>query len=1552
LKKALVSLVFLLLMHISKSQTADFSISQTSSCSPLRTTLTDISSGGTVVSREWDMDDNGRIIYDSVSVYYSYWDPRTYTITLKVTFQDGTVRSRSKTVVVHPDPVANFSMSDSIGCPVLTVRFTDLSTTATGSITSWEWDLDVGWSVAQNPTQSFSDIGTYLIKFSVLNNWGCQSNLAESIVNVYQRPTVSFDVNPKNSCNDTLTIFSTNTSTNAPNYLWNFGDGGTSTAFNPSHFYSSPGTYTITLRSTISPSCQDVAQRIVNIGGATAMINIFPDTVCEGAPANFSGIALPAGALGRWVFQAPSRQVPGLTATHTFNSPGQYEVLFIASRSWGCPDTVRRSIFVKPAPKPNFTVDTARSCKIPFTVTFTNLTNPRTNLKFTWNFGDALPLSNDTDPAHTYNSFGTFDVTLTATDTSLNGCTGSITKNDTIRIIRPVVNLVAFRDKPCGLPVTVSFTASTSNFLNPSIQYIWQFGDNTADTTTLPTTSHVYNAIGNYVATVTATSANGCSDAAITSFRLDTCVIVPPPRRDTVIIVTRSCDPCNRFTFRDTVSNSVIESWNMGDNTIYNTNPPAVITHNYPVGIAEYTVTVTRKNISTGIITTSTIKVKVICIDPDFVVDKNVICPGKPILFTPVGIDSSVVLQYRWEFGNRTEVINNPAQPPYVNGQISHTYNAIGIYHPRLIIRDRYGCDRYSDTTTIIVEGPRALFSSMPRTTCDSTILTFFKDSSLLNHGVPIAEWEWTFGDNSPKYITTQDTIIPKEYTGTNVPITTFDVTLRITDSAGCSSTFTRPRQIALYRPRARFSTNDTLQCGVYRVFFSNNSSAVNAVYTWYFGDGLSQNSFNATHNYSTDGQYDVKLVARDENGCLDSMIRNNYIKFIKPVAGMRIPDTATLCWPQQVRFFDSSQYARSYYWDFGDGSLPSREKNPANTYPGPGLYLVTLIVTGPDGCRDTLKQNLRIRGAKSDIFIDPPISGCKPFTILSRAKNQLNVANYLWDFNDGSLQQESPVDSVKPHTYSAAGKYLPKLIYTSSEGCRYGKQAKDSIIVDSAMARFLISANNICQGGTVSFTNTSMVPRFSSIVKYEWNFGNGTTSSLAAPTSVRFDSAGIFTVTLIIYSRYGCVDTFTMPQAVKVFRKPEVRIKGPLETCQFTTQTFRSDIVSEDSIISKKWFINGVFRSDADSIILQPTIPGDIEISLQVDTKYGCDVITLQKLTVRPVPVPAAAPDTVVCKGSTFRLRAFDGVGYSWTPSGTLTGSNTSTPLAQPLVGSTTYNVTVTNVFGCIAKDSIVVQTDDSVYVEKAPDQEICAGDSVVLFATSNANAFLWSPAAGLSSATILRPMASPSQTTNYRLIAFSRNTCPNDTAYTLVLVNARPIVRASANPAKTYPGDAVQLISIASAGVVSYQWTPSNRVESANSPMAAWKADTTTTFKITVRDAKGCTSYALVDVEVFCTDSFFRVPNAFHPDGNQKNEFFRPLKVRDTKGDPKLTAFAIYNRWGQLMYKVTGAHVSQIRGWDGRINGVLQPSGTYVWVAEFECGKRFKKGYAILIK
>lgn len=1322
------------------AQTADFSINIQQGCVPLSgVNFTDISSGGTVQTRNWNLG-NGTIINNgAATVGTNYLTAGTFTVTLTATFTNGAVRTATKTVTVHPKPVAAFTSVDTVGCNPHAVSFQDLSTTTTGTITNWQWDFGAGGSTVQNPNFTYTNPGNYQVSLIVRNSWGCSSDAASkpSYIRVYNRPTPGFTSTNVSGCDTPFTVQFTNTTTGAGpiTYEWNFGDGSpVSTDINPSHTYTAYGRFTVRLTARIGNNCSSTITTNfytdIIVGKPTPTITS-ADTVCVGNTILFSGSATPLALAYNWKWHFSDNAAVNYSqnVNHVFASPGDFEVMLVTSTYWGCADTIRKTIHVKPGPLVDFTADKLIGCAVPFPVQFTSITTPATGLAYQWNFGDGNT-STDPNPLHTYNSTGNFTVTLTITDTSIvNGCSATVSKSSYIRIQRPTVNFTYVPPSGC-MPLPVLATAQITNLIVSVDTLIWTWGDGHIDTVIngAITATHIYTVSGSFGIQLTMISAAGCRYSSIVK-NVSVIAVCDDDGSGgggggggggAGFTVGKTCTDKYQVTLNDTVTNTIVTEWDFGDGTIVNTGVLNPITHTYSPPQKVYLVTVTRLDTITGIISTGQKNVIIIDEKADFVPDITDICQNKRVNFNTVGIDSSKIRRYIWDFGDGTPrfIINNQAyfnsNGIWLNGNTNHTYAINGVFYVKLIIEDKLGClDSLQYPVPVSVAGPQVGFTATNLTSCDAVQTVIFQDTSHQNGSTPIIQWRWNFGDGSPVYITTVDTPITHIYN--NPSYYNFrTVTLTIVDAIGCDATVSKPNYIRGYRPKADFFSYDTIRCNMYNVFLYNYSSAYNASYTWHYGDGTTSTGYYGSHTYATNGMYNIKLVVTDENGCKDSITRTSYIKIIEPVADFNIGDTSQ-CAPAAISFTDNSQYATAWEWDFGDGGTGSTDRNPApHIYAQPGFYQVRLVVRGVNSCVDTVYKTIRVRGPIATWNLVPS-SGCKPYTFTAKVTGSF-ISTYAWDFGDGTPVNASVADSVITHTYVNAGKYLPNVVLISPEGCPYTLKLADSIIVDSAMALFAPLVSEFCGTGTVSFNDLSVTTSFSSLTSYQWDFGDGSPAATTATPPPHVYGPGNYNVRLIVQSQYGCRDTFTKQMAVVVHSLPAPLITGDSIRCKPGTYQYTANVTSVDAIQTYQWRVNGVLQANNTATLNYNFAAGNYTIGLRVITSNNCSSQVQRNIIIDSVNTnfsvinPIRCADDLNVSFNNLSGGMFNITGHLWS-----FGDNTTSPLQNPGVHTYpnygNYNVQLisTSEHGC--KDTMLLSPAVSIH---ALPSVLITGDSI----------------------------------------------------------------------------------------------------------------------------------------------------------------------------------------------------------------------------------------------
>ncbi|HYO22852.1 MAG TPA: PKD domain-containing protein [Flavisolibacter sp.] len=176
---------------------------------------------------------------------------------------------------------SNFTASPSVsGCSPLVVNFRDSSS---GNPTQWRWDLGNGvTSLLQNPSATYFNPGTYPVKLVVRNAAGTADSITKTdYITVFPAPAASFSADRTTGCFP-LAVNFTDASTPGTgtivNWVWDFGDGTTSTQQNPPHIYTAGGNYTVTLRVTNSAGCTRTFTRTHYVSVANGAIADFTNT--------------------------------------------------------------------------------------------------------------------------------------------------------------------------------------------------------------------------------------------------------------------------------------------------------------------------------------------------------------------------------------------------------------------------------------------------------------------------------------------------------------------------------------------------------------------------------------------------------------------------------------------------------------------------------------------------------------------------------------------------------------------------------------------------------------------------------------------------------------------------------------------------------------------------------------------------------------------------------------------------------------------------------------------------------------------------------------------------------------------------------------------------------------------------------------------------------------------------------------------------------------------------------------------------------------------------
>jgi PKD repeat protein len=1098
-------------------------------------------------------------------------------------------------------PVAGFSVNPSTGCAPMVVNYIDQSQ---NNPTSWNWTFPGGSpasSTQQNPVVTYSTPGTYNATLTVTNGVGSNTHTQTNAVTVGTNPSASFAYAIVG-----LTVVFTNLSTNATSYLWDFGDGQTSTQFNPVHTYAVDGFYTVTLNAINQCGSVPVTQVIPVFIPPVAGFSASPTSGCVGMIVTFTNQSSPNTTNWSWSFpggtpSTSTQQNPVVT----YNSPGTYAVTLTVSNPAGS-NTMTQSgyITVNTIPTPSFT-----SAVNGNTVTFTN--NSTNATSYSWNFGDGQT-STQTNPTHTYANNGNYTVTLTAT----NNC-GPAAISQTVNIVLPPTAGFSANNTSGCAPLTVTFN-NTSNF---ATSYAWSFPGGTPSTSTNANPTVVYSTAGAYNVTLIVTNSAGSDTLTLTNY----ISVAPQP----VPGFTSSINGLTA-TFTNTSTNATSYLWDFGDNQTATLPNPV---HTYAAD-GTYTVTLSATNGCGTVTTTQTVTI-VTPPTAGFSANNTAGCAPLTVQFS--NQSSANATSWNWQFPGGTPS-SSTAQNPTV------TYNAVGTYTVTLTVSNSAGQNTSTQTNYITVTTtPVAGFTF---TTTNAT-------ATFTNTSNNATSYSWNFGDGQTSTLANP--------THTYNEDGTYTVTLSATNACG---TVTTTQTVTIVTPpSAGFSSNVTTGCAPLTVQFSNESSENATSFAWQFPGGTPATSTaeNPTVTYSTAGSYTVTLTVTNSAGTNTSTQTNYIVVTTVPVAGFTASTNVFV-----ANFTNTTVNGTSYSWNFGDGGT-STGTNPSHTYPADGTYTVTLTATNACGTH-TFTQDVVITSLPQANFTVASTTGCAPFTVQFSDQSSSNTTAWNWSFPGGTPSSSTAENPTV--TYNAVGTYTVTLTASNALGENTVVKTNYITVITTPTAGFTSSTNLL----TATFNNTS-----AGATSYLWNFGDSQTSTSASPSHT-YAEDGVYTVTLTATNACGSVAS---TQTITVVSMPTAGFSASATagcapfTVQFTNES------SENATTFAWQFPGGTpATSPAENPSVTYSAAGTYSVTLTVSNAAGQNVVTQTNLiTVNAVPA-AGFTGSVSGLNIDFTNTTTNATSYSWNfgDGETSTSANPSHTYAEDGV----YVVTLTATNGC----------------------------------------------------------------------------------------------------------------------------------------------------------------------------------------------------------------------------------------------------------------------------
>jgi len=909
-----------------------------------------------------------------------------------------------------PDPpTAQFSADEQVGCAPLVVNFTDQST---GTVTDYQWSFpggDPSTSFIANPTVVYDNPGLYSVSLIASNAAGADELTIADFVQVLGPPQAGFSFGVNG-----LTANFTNTSTSAGSYVWDFGDGNTSTSPAPSHTYTDPGTYSVTLTAINDCGENSIQQTLTVVPPVEANFTLSDLADCAPQTVTFTDASSGDVISWEWTFDGGSpanstEQNPSVT----YNAPGTYDVtLVVSDGTFSDTLLMEEAVTIAGPPSASFTTD--------YTVgnTSADFTSSSQNAEvYSWDFGNGQT-ADGPNAGFDFGADGTYTVLHIAT----NAC-GSDTAMQTLTVVtEPTAGFSVDLLSGCA-PTQVQFENQSSD---NATSFLWSFPGGNPASSTEENPQVVYDQPGTYSVTLEVSNAAG------------TDLITLPD----AVVLGDGPDPA--FTFSNDPGQTLVAFSNNSQNADsylwdfagLGSSTEADPSFDFP-GAGTYAVALTATN---GCGSNTFILSVDIVLPPSahFAADASPGCAPLPVAFTDQSEGNAT--GWSWSFPGGTPAGSDEPNPVV-------TYENPGTYAVQLIASNAAGQDTLVLEDLIQVDAPpEAAFS--PSNTLGETVVDF------ANASTGATDYIWDFAglgsstEAEPSFDFPGDGDYPVQLIALNP----------------CGSDTLIQTVTLVTAPEAGFTSSNASGCAPLAVQFSDQSSDNATSWTWSFPGGTpaSSNQPSPTVNYDQPGVYDVQLVVSNAAGA-DTLLQTAWVEVLDlPSADFSFVQNGTV-----VQFSNASASGSSFLWDFGDGTT-STEEEPVHNYEEEGDYALSLTVSnacGSDTAIDSLSVLFSLPTAD---FTADATTGCAPLTVAFFNASSADTESVEWTFEGGAPATSTSFSPVV--TFNEPGTYTVTLKASNSSGSSTVSKMDYIQVNPQPEASFTVDAN----GPTVQFANTS----------------------------------------------------------------------------------------------------------------------------------------------------------------------------------------------------------------------------------------------------------------------------------------------------------------------------------------------------------------------------------------------------------------------------------------------------------------------------------------------
>jgi len=456
------------------------------------------------------------------------------------------------------DVHANFGRNSNGGCTPTIVNFTDSSQSSLSPIVKWDWDFgDGGSDTVQNPTYTYVNKGLYSVTLIATNAEGCSDTLRYGSIIQATNPQAQFELDTLLCVGQELSVRDISLGVSLSSF-WDFGDGDTSSQINPTHFYTSEGTYSVCLTVTDINGCMSTVCHDVQVSNPIADFTADKTFAsCPPLTVQFTNLSANSSSW-LWDFGDSSGQSTLKDPVNIYTKPGSYTVCLYATSASGCVDTLCKIQYINvQGPDANWSFTPTLGCA-PLAVSF-NAVGVNVE-RYIWDMGNGDVFTQNvntgsTQLSYTYTTPGSYYPQLIVEDNV--GCQRVLTSPDPVVVHGLTVDFLAQNQLLCQIDTAQFLSLVTSTL--PVQNFQWTFPGGSPNSSSSANQDVFYSQYGIY--DVKLRVDNGvCMDSII---KLNYITVAPTPQVSFVPNPRIGCSPLVvAFDNTSSIQNGSIAKWN------------------------------------------------------------------------------------------------------------------------------------------------------------------------------------------------------------------------------------------------------------------------------------------------------------------------------------------------------------------------------------------------------------------------------------------------------------------------------------------------------------------------------------------------------------------------------------------------------------------------------------------------------------------------------------------------------------------------------------------------------------------------------------------------------------------------------------------------------------------------------------------------------------------------------------------------------------------------------------------------------------------------------